>query len=674
MAGLPNSSNALQQWHHLFEAEGTKRSPQAQQHLQQLLRTGLPTRKHENWKYTPLEGLTNSQFVSIAGEISPQQRDALALTLDAVRLVFVDGRYVSALSGATEGSGYEVSINDDRQGVPDAIQAEVFLHLTESLAQSVTHIAVKRGQRPAKPLLLMHITQGVAGEEVNTAHYRHHLDLAEGAEATVIEHFVSLNDARHFTGARFTINVAANAHLQHIKLAFENPVSHHFAHNDLLLADDATAFSHSFLLGGAVLRHNTSTQLNGENSTLRINSLAMPVKNEVCDARTWLEHNKGFCNSRQLHKTIVSDKGRAVFNGLINVAQHAIKTDGQMTNNNLLMGKLAEVDTKPQLEIYADDVKCSRGTTEGINLVANSWGNSNVRAGDNIIISQMEHHANIVPWQMLCARVGAELRVIPLNPDGTLQLETLPTLFDEKTRLLAITHVSNVLGTENPLAEMITLAHQHGAKVLVDGAQAVMHHPVDVQALDCDFYVFSGHKLYGPTGIGILYVKEALLQEMPPWEGGGSMIATVSLSEGTTWTKAPWRFEAGTPNTGGIIGLGAALEYVSALGLNNIAEYEQNLMHYALSQLESVPDLTLYGPQNRLGVIAFNLGKHHAYDVGSFLDNYGIAVRTGHHCAMPLMAYYNVPAMCRASLAMYNTHEEVDRLVTGLQRIHRLLG
>lgn len=365
MAGLPNSSNALQQWHHLFEAEGTKRSPQAQQHLQQLLRTGLPTRKHENWKYTPLEGLTNSQFVSIAGEISPQQRDALALTLDAVRLVFVDGRYVPALSDAIEGSGYEVSINDDRQGLPDAIQAEVFLHLTESLAQSVTHIAVKRGQRPAKPLLLMYITQGVAGEEVNTAHYRHHLDLAEGAEATVIEHFVSLNDARHFTGARFTINVAANAHLQHIKLAFENLLSHHFAHNDLLLAEDATAFSHSFLLGGAVLRHNTSTQLNGENSTLRINSLAMPVKNEVCDTRTWLEHNKGFCNSRQLHKTIVSDKGRAVFNGLINVAQHAIKTDGQMTNNNLLMGKLAEVDTKPQLEIYADDVKCSHGATVG---------------------------------------------------------------------------------------------------------------------------------------------------------------------------------------------------------------------------------------------------------------------------------------------------------------------
>ncbi|ECH1403065.1 cysteine desulfurase SufS [Salmonella enterica subsp. salamae] len=322
----------------------------------------------------------------------------------------------------------------------------------------------------------------------------------------------------------------------------------------------------------------------------------------------------------------------------------------------------------------AEELVFVRGTTEGINLVANSWGTENIRAGDNIIISEMEHHANIVPWQMLCERKGAELRVIPLHPDGTLRLEILATLFDDRTRLLAITHVSNVLGAENPLPDMIALARQHGAKVLVDGAQAVMHHTVDVQALDCDFYVFSGHKLYGPTGIGILYVKEALLQEMPPWEGGGSMIATVSLTQGTTWAKAPWRFEAGTPNTGGIIGLGAAIDYVTSLGLDKIGDYEQMLMRYALEQLAQVPDITLYGPAQRLGVIAFNLGKHHAYDVGSFLDNYGIAVRTGHHCAMPLMAWYGVPAMCRASLAMYNTHEEVDRLVAGLTRIHRLLG
>ncbi|ECD9323515.1 cysteine desulfurase SufS [Salmonella enterica subsp. houtenae] len=322
----------------------------------------------------------------------------------------------------------------------------------------------------------------------------------------------------------------------------------------------------------------------------------------------------------------------------------------------------------------AEELVFVRGTTEGINLVANSWGTENIRAGDNIIISEMEHHANIVPWQMLCKRKGAELRVIPLHPDGTLRLEILAALFDDRTRLLAITHVSNVLGTENPLPDMIALARQHGAKVLVDGAQAVMHHAVDVQALDCDFYVFSGHKLYGPTGIGILYVKAALLQEMPPWEGGGSMIATVSLTQGTTWAKAPWRFEAGTPNTGGIIGLGAAIDYVTSLGLDNIGDYEQMLMRYALEQLAQVPDITLYGPAQRLGVIAFNLGKHHAYDVGSFLDHYGIAVRTGHHCAMPLMAWYGVPAMCRASLAMYNTHEEVDRLVAGLTRIHRLLG
>ncbi|WP_312178174.1 cysteine desulfurase SufS [Pseudescherichia sp.] len=322
----------------------------------------------------------------------------------------------------------------------------------------------------------------------------------------------------------------------------------------------------------------------------------------------------------------------------------------------------------------AEELVFVRGTTEAINLVANSWGSSQIRAGDNIIITMMEHHANIVPWQMLCERTGAELRVIPLNPDGTLQLDVWRELLDDRTRLLAITQVSNVLGTENPIAEMTALAHQHGAKVLVDGAQAVIHHTVDVQALDCDFYAFSAHKLYGPTGIGILYVKEDILQAMPPWEGGGSMIATVSLTDGTTYARAPWRFEAGTPNTGGIIALGAAIEYVSTLGLDNIQPYEQSLMRYALAEMATVPDITLYGPAQRQGVIAFNLGKHHAYDVGSFLDNYGVAVRTGHHCAMPLMAFYNVPAMCRASLAIYNTQEEVDRLVAGLKRIHQLLG
>jgi Fe-S cluster assembly protein SufD len=368
MAGLPNSSsgNALQQWHHLFEANGDGRSKEAQEHMQQMLRLGLPTRKHENWKYTPLEGLLNNQFVLPAPQpITKPERDALALPGEAWRLVFVDGRYSAELSDDLTNSGYEVNFDAPRQTLPGAVQGEVFLHLTESLAEKVTHIQVARNHNPAKALLLMHISRGSGQGEMNTAHYRHHLTLGEGARATVIEHYVSFDEQPHFTGSRLTADVAANAQLRHYKLAFENVKSYHFAHNDLIVAQDAVVESNSFLLGAAVLRHNTSTQLNGENTTLRMNSLALPVNNEVCDTRTWLEHSKGYCNSRQLHKTIVRDKGRAVFNGMIKVAQHAIKTDGQMTNNNLLLGRLAEVDTKPQLEIYADDVKCSHGATIG---------------------------------------------------------------------------------------------------------------------------------------------------------------------------------------------------------------------------------------------------------------------------------------------------------------------
>jgi cysteine desulfurase/selenocysteine lyase len=322
----------------------------------------------------------------------------------------------------------------------------------------------------------------------------------------------------------------------------------------------------------------------------------------------------------------------------------------------------------------AEEIVFVKGTTEGINLVANSFGRHLLTAGDSIIITEMEHHANIVPWQMLAQERGITLRVWPLQPDGTLDLAQLPGLIDASTKLLAITQVSNVLGTVNPLSEIVPVAKAAGLKVLVDGAQAVMHQRIDVQALDCDFYVFSGHKLYGPSGIGILYGKQALLEQMPPWEGGGAMIQRVSLTQGTTFAAPPWRFEAGSPNTAGMMGLGAAIDYVEALGLENIHDYEQSLMRYALDGLQQVPTLKIYGPAQRAGVIAFNLGEHHAYDVGSFLDQYGIAIRTGHHCAMPLMEFYQVPSMCRASLALYNTRQEVDRLVAGLQRIHSLLG
>ncbi|QOL16757.1 cysteine desulfurase SufS [Dickeya dianthicola] len=322
----------------------------------------------------------------------------------------------------------------------------------------------------------------------------------------------------------------------------------------------------------------------------------------------------------------------------------------------------------------AEDIVFVRGTTEAINLVANSYGRIAFEPGDNVVISEMEHHANIVPWQMLAQARGLTLRVLPITDDGELDMAQLPALLDERTRLVAVTQVSNVLGTVNPLTEIIRQAHACGAKVLVDGAQAVMHRAVDVQALDCDFYAFSGHKLYGPSGIGVLYGKSELLQAMPPWEGGGAMIREVSLTQGTTYALPPWRFEAGSPHVAGIIGLGAALDYVSALGIDAIQAHEDSLMRYALASLAEVPTLRLYGPAQRQGVIAFNLGRHHAFDVGSFLDQYGIAIRTGHHCAMPLMSRYGVSSMCRASLALYSCQDEIDRLVAGLHRIHRLLG
>ncbi|MBS6057324.1 MAG: Fe-S cluster assembly protein SufD [Mixta calida] len=368
MAGLPTrSENALQQWHHLFESRGDDRSLQAQQHWQQLMRLGLPTRKHENWKYTPLDELFSHRFVLPAeAALTAEQVASLALPLDAVRLVFVDGHFSASLSDA-DFDQFEVQVASaaERRNLAAPVQPEVFLHLTESLAEQATTLRLARGKAAARPLYLLHISSGRNEEALNTVHYRHHVQIEAGAQAQVIEHYVSLNDQPHFTGARLTMAVGDNAQLTHTKLAFENVGSYHFAHNDIVVGRDANVSSHSFLLGAGLSRHNTSAQLNGENSNLSINSLVLPVDKEVCDTRTFLEHNKGYCQSRQLHKTIVRDRARAVFNGMIKVAPHALKTDGQMTNNNLLLGRLAEVDTKPQLEIYADDVKCSHGATVG---------------------------------------------------------------------------------------------------------------------------------------------------------------------------------------------------------------------------------------------------------------------------------------------------------------------
>ncbi len=368
MAGLPTrSDNALQQWHHLFESRGESRSLQAQQHWQQLLRLGLPTRKQENWKYTPLETLFGENFVlPEAGEVSAEQLAQLALPLDAMRLVFIDGKFNAELSDSSHDL-FDVQISQAaaRREFAAPVQPEVFLHLTESLAEEATSVQLARGKVAPRPLYLLHISSGRGDAQMNTSHYRHHVQIADGAAAEIIEHYVSLADAVHFTGARLTMDVGNNAQLKHTKLAFENVGSYHFAHNDIVMQRDARVNSQSFLLGAGLTRHNTSSQLNGENSDLVINSLILPTDKDVADTRTYLEHNVGHCISRQMHKTIVRDRARAVFNGMIKVAKHALKTDGQMTNNNLLLGRLAEVDTKPQLEIYADDVKCSHGATIG---------------------------------------------------------------------------------------------------------------------------------------------------------------------------------------------------------------------------------------------------------------------------------------------------------------------
>ena len=315
-----------------------------------------------------------------------------------------------------------------------------------------------------------------------------------------------------------------------------------------------------------------------------------------------------------------------------------------------------------------------RGATEGINLVASSWGRKNLREGDEIVISAMEHHSNIVPWQMLCEAAGAKLRVIPINDRGELILEEYAQLLSPRTRMVAVAHVSNALGTVNPVGEIIAMAHGAGALALVDGAQAAPHIKVDVQALDADFYALSGHKMVGPTGIGILYGKSKLLNAMPPYQGGGDMIKTVTL-EKTTYNDLPYKFEAGTPNIAGGIGLGAAVDYLSRIGLDRIAAYEHELLDYGTRALAQIPGLRMIGTaREKAAVLSFVIDGIHPHDIGTVLDRQGIAVRTGHHCAQPVMDRYGVPATTRASLAFYNTVREIDALAAGLRRVKEIFS
>ena len=315
-----------------------------------------------------------------------------------------------------------------------------------------------------------------------------------------------------------------------------------------------------------------------------------------------------------------------------------------------------------------------RGTTEAINLVAHSYGRTHVQAGDAVLISAMEHHSNIVPWQILCEERGARLRVVPMNGRGELLLDEYEKLLTPRTKLVAVSHVSNALGTVNPVRQIIAMAHEHGIPVLVDGAQAVPHLQVDVQKLDCDFYAFSGHKMYGPTGVGVLYGKKRLLEAMPPYQGGGDMISSVTF-EKTTYNRLPFKFEAGTPNIAGVIGLGAAIEYLGRIALERVAVHEHYLLAYATERISSLPGVRLIGTaQEKAAVLSFVLEGVHPHDIGTVLDQEGIAVRTGHHCAQPVMQFFGVPATARASFALYNTEEEVDALMRGLCKVQEIFA
>jgi len=315
-----------------------------------------------------------------------------------------------------------------------------------------------------------------------------------------------------------------------------------------------------------------------------------------------------------------------------------------------------------------------RGTTEGINLVASSWGRKNVKEGDEIVISALEHHSNIVPWQMLCEEKGAKLRVIPMDDRGELLLEEYEKLLGPRTRMVAVGHVSNALGTINPVRQIIEMAHRAGALTLIDGAQAAPHLKIDVQALDADFYTFSGHKVIGPTGIGILYGKARLLNAMPPYQGGGDMIKSVTF-EKTIYADLPYKFEAGTPNIAGGIGLGAAFDYVTRIGLDNIAAYEHELLVYGTEALSRIPGLRILGTaREKAAVLSFVIEGIHPHDIGTVLDRQGIAVRTGHHCAQPVMERLGVPATTRASLAFYNTAAEIDALAAGLGKVKEIFS
>jgi len=374
-----------------------------------------------------------------------------------------------------------------------------------------------------------------------------------------------------------------------------------------------------------------------------------------------------------------TQKPKAVLDTLLHVYEHdyANVHRGVHTLSQRATDLFEGAREKIRAFINARDIKeiiFVRGTTEAVNLVAQSYGRSSLQAGDEILITAMEHHSNIVPWQMLCQQTGAVLKVAPINLAGEIIMEEFEALLTERTKLVSVVHMSNALGTINPVKRIVEIAHAKGVPVMLDGAQAIPHMPVDVQALDCDFYAFSGHKLCGPSGIGVLYGKEALLKAMPPWQGGGDMIRMVTFAK-SEYNTLPYKFEAGTPAIAEAIGLGAAVDYLQTIGMDKVAAYEQLLLDYATQKALEIPALKIIGIANDKGaILSFTLHHIHPHDIGTMLDQLGIAVRAGHHCAMPVMDFFGVPATARASFSFYNTVEEVDVLIDGIKQIIEVFG
>jgi cysteine desulfurase/selenocysteine lyase len=380
-----------------------------------------------------------------------------------------------------------------------------------------------------------------------------------------------------------------------------------------------------------------------------------------------------------LDNAATSQKPRAVIDALVRYYEHDNANIHRGVHTLSVRATEAHDEARETVRCFiqaasADEIIFVRGATEAVNLVAETYGRANVGEGDEVLITAMEHHSNIVPWQMLCEEKRAHLRVAPINDAGEIELDVFEKMLSPLTRIVAVAHVSNALGTVNPIRKIVQLAHAHDVPVLVDGAQAVPHLPVDVQALGCDFYAFSGHKVYGPTGIGVLYGKEEFLADMPPYQGGGDMISSVTF-EKTTYNVVPYKFEAGTPDIAGAIGLGAALEYVSKLGMDRITAHEHDLLTYATGKVGAVPGVRLIGTaRERAGVLSFVMDGVHPHDLGTILDREGVAIRTGHHCAQPVMDRFGIPATARASFAVYNTRQDVDALVEGMRKAHEVFA